>query len=164
MIIGVILSGGIMEEPRLNIRQRRRLPHWTLSGSTYYVTFHLVTNELNSLERRIVVDHITSGHGRYYNLAALTVMPDHVHIIFKPLNDFTLQSIMKGIKGVSARLINQYRKTKGNVWQEESFDRIIRDVDEFEEKLQYMFNNPVKAGLVTDPNSYDGWCFNSDFV
>jgi hypothetical protein len=41
------------------------------------------------------------------------------------------------------------------VWQDESYDRIIRDDQELEEKLLYMYNNPVKAGLVADPADYE---------
>ena len=142
---------------------RRHLPHWALSGSIYYVTFHLVVGELTPVERRIVMDHVKSGHARFYDLAAATVMPDHVHLIFKPHEGVDPSRIMKGIKGVSARLLNQHRTTSGRVWQEESWDRIIRDATEFDEKLEYMYNNPVNAGLVADGDAYDGWYFNSDF-
>ena len=70
---------------------------------------------------------------------------------------------MKGIKGVSARLLNQQRNTNGRVWQEESWDRVIRDAAEFDEKLQYMNDNPLKLGLIADATAYDGWYFNPDF-
>jgi len=66
---------------------------------------------------------------------------------------------MKGLKGATARRLNQSRGTKGTVWQEESFDRIVRDQQELDEKLNYMFMNPVKAGLTSDPISYPGWYF-----
>jgi hypothetical protein len=49
------------------------------------------------------------------------------------------------------------------LWQDESWDRIIRDAAEFDEKLQYMFDNPIKAGLVTDEAPYDTWYYNPDF-
>ncbi len=49
--------GDAMQEPILAIT-RRRLPHWTLPGSTYYVTFHLAVGELSPDERRIVLGHV----------------------------------------------------------------------------------------------------------
>ena len=64
---------------------------------------------------------------------------------------------MKGIKGVSARKLNQMRGTRGRIWQDEYFDRIVRDNGELLEKLRYMFHNPVERGLVDDPSQYDGW-------
>ena len=112
----------------------------------------------------MVLDHLKSGHGRFYNLAAVSVMPDHVHVIFKPQGDYTPSRIIKGMKGVSARLLNEHRHLNGRVWQDESWDRILRNAAEYDEKVQYMYDNPVKAGLVTDGESYDGWFFNSDFA
>jgi REP element-mobilizing transposase RayT len=152
-----------MEEPRLTITFRR-LPHWTLPGSTYFITFRLATGTLDIVERRMVLEHVKSGHAQFYGLAAAVVMPDHVHLILKPLRGFTLSRIMKGIKGVAARRLNQHRKTSGQVWQDESWDRILRDAREFEEKLQYMYNNPLKAGLATDGSLYEGWFYNPDFT
>ncbi len=66
---------------------------------------------------------------------------------------------MKGIKGVAARLLNQQQGTRGLVWQEESFDRIVRDQDELDQKLKYMLENPLRRDLVTDPWEYDGWYY-----
>jgi REP element-mobilizing transposase RayT len=145
-----------MADANLNIR-RRNLPHWTLDGSTYFITFRLQTGELNASERAVVVQHLRNGHGKYYRLAAAVVMPDHVHLILRPEKGFELSRIMKGIKGASAHLINVLRGSKGTVWQDESWDRILRDAAEFEEKLEYMAKNPVKAGLCRAIEEYDGW-------
>ena len=153
----------IMLESRLTIK-RRRLPHWTLDGSTYFVTFRVAGDFFSSEERQSVLDHIRSGHDKFYDLAAAMIMPDHAHLILKPRKGFNLSRIMKGIKGVSARRVNALRKTAGSIWQDESWDRILRDAMEFEEKLQYMVNNPVKAGLSTEGEAYDGWYFNPDFA
>ena len=56
--------------------------------------------------------------------------------------------------GVSARRINQSLGTAGKVWQEESFDRIVRDQREYDEKLDYMWNNPIRKGLVSPGEEY----------
>ncbi|MCL4501691.1 MAG: hypothetical protein M1438_07515 [Deltaproteobacteria bacterium] len=42
----------------------------------------------------------------------------------------------------------------GNLWQDERFDRILRDYDEFLEKWNYIHNNPVKTGLCQAPEDY----------
>jgi REP element-mobilizing transposase RayT len=62
---------------------------------------------------------------------------------------------MKGIKGVSSRRINQLLGTTGKVWQQESYDHIIRSDQELEEKIQYVWENPVKAGLTQTPETYE---------
>ncbi len=148
-----------MEDEKLHIT-RRRLPHWTIKGSTYFVTFNSIVGELAKKEQTIVLEHIKSGHGKYYTLYAVAVMQDHVHLLIEPVGEFSLTRIMKGIKGVSARKINQLRNNIGSIWQDESYDRIVRDQKEFEEKLNYMYNNPIKSGLTDDPENYHGWFSN----
>jgi hypothetical protein len=110
-----------------------------------------------------VLGHIRNGVGRFYHLAAAVVMPDHVHIVLQPLPGYSLARVMRGIKGVSANILNNLRGTRGTVWQDESYDRIIRDSEELVEKLNYMLNNSVKAGLCAEGESYDGWYLNPDF-
>ena len=140
----------------LKIR-KRRLPHWTLEGSTYFITFNLFNGNLNEEERLIVQNHIRDGHSKFYELIAVQVMPDHVHTILKPIDSYTIIRIMKGIKGVSARMINKHRRTSGTIWMEDYYDRIIRSQSDLDEKLKYMYENPLRAGLVEDVAEYDGW-------
>lgn len=137
----------------------RRLPHWHLDGSVYFVTFRVVAEPLGPEHRQIVLDHFKTGDGKWYELFAAVIMPDHVHILLKPNKNVSLSRIIKGLKGVSARLVNAVRSTGRSLWQAESFDRIIRDQSEFDEKLRYMLNNPVKKGLIDDPWEYDGWYY-----
>jgi hypothetical protein len=42
----------------------------------------------------------------------------------------------------------------GAVWQEESFDHVLRSNESFEQKLEYIRQNPVRAGLVSRPEEY----------
>ncbi|MGE3315448.1 MAG: transposase [Planctomycetaceae bacterium] len=150
-----------MPEPKLHIT-KRNLPHWTIDEGTYFVSFRLRAGSLTELERRTVLDHIRTGHEKHYLLAAAVVMPDHVHLLLRTLPGIELPRIMKGIKGVSARLINQSRKTRGEIWQDESWDRVVRDAADFDEKLRYMVDNPIKAGLVDDTTRYCAWHCNGE--
>ncbi|MFI5144991.1 MAG: transposase [Ignavibacteria bacterium] len=111
-------------------------------------------------EKKIVYDHVLEGHKHFYILLALTVMPEHFHIILHPMKDFPLKRIMKGIKGVTANKINLERKTKGSIWMDESYDRIIRNEKEFGAIANYMLNNPVERGLIDYPWKYEFWFFN----
>ncbi len=108
-------------------------------------------------------EHVVHGNGRFYRLTACTVMPDHVHIMLTPNMGYTLARIMRGIKGVSAHKVNNLRGKSGvSVWQQESFDRIIRSESDLLEKLNYMLQNPVKRGLADDPWKYPFWYLDSD--
>ena len=150
-----------MKENKIQIK-KRHLPHWTLKGSFYFITFRVLRENLSQIEQKLVLRHIINGDKTYYRLVAAIVMPDHVHQILMPNAGYSLSRIMKGIKGVTSRQINLLRKTSGQIWQHESFDRIIRNDSEYLEKLNYMLNNSVKRGLVDDPWEYYGWHINRD--
>jgi thiamine-phosphate diphosphorylase len=139
---------------------RRRLPHWTLDGSTYFVTFRVLHGELTESERQIVLEHIKSGSNKFYLLIAAVIMPDHAHILIQPKVGYDLSRIGKGIKGVSAQLLNVSRGSTGTIWQDESWDRIMRDQNELDEKLAYMFDNPARKGLAEDGWLYPCWYYN----
>jgi len=86
-------------------------------------------------------------------------MPEHVHLLFTPLQDgegwpHALPAILKLIKGVSARSVNRLLDRSGPVWQEESFDHVLRSTESFAEKLEYIRQNPVRRGLVERPEDY----------
>jgi len=155
-----IVPGGMMND-ELKIT-RRHLPHWTIDGSIYFVTFYARSVELNENEQRIVLEHIKGGNGWFYDCYAAVVMPNHVHLLLHPKKGYNLSRVMHGIKGASARKINQHRGTKGRIWQNESYDRIVRNGKEFDVKLKYMFNNPLKKRLTDDPSNYAGWYYNKD--
>jgi putative transposase len=141
---------------------RRHLPLWTIDDSIYFITFRASTTMFNEDECRIILEHIKEGNGAFYECFAAIVMPDHVHVLLQPNEGVTLSRIMHGLKGVSAHKINLYRHTKGKIWQSESYDRIVRDGNEFDIKINYMYNNPIKKGLTEDPDHYIGWYYNEE--
>lgn len=150
-----------MIDPSAKLRFfRRRLPHWVLEGAVYFVTFRLVRQPLTRAEIRWLRNRLVAAGDRHYELLATSVLPDHVHLLLRPRHRDSLSGVMKGIKGVTARELNRRRGRRGRVGQDESFDRIVRDQAEFLEKLNYMYLNPVKAGLTDDPESYEGWYLN----
>jgi putative transposase len=138
---------------------RRNLPHWQLPGSTYFITFRLKSGIISDDERIIVLDAIKHFHKMRYWVTATVVMPDHIHLMLKPVVSesnagFSLSKTLQSIKGFSAREINKTRGAKGALWQDESFDRIVRDYDEYLEKWNYIRGNPVKVGLCQAAEEY----------
>jgi REP element-mobilizing transposase RayT len=87
-------------------------------------------------------------------------MPDHVHLILTPLIDesrsqiFSLVDIMRGIKGAAAREIDRRLERQGAVWQQESFDHVLRSSEGLDAKLEYVLQNPVRKGLVENWRQY----------
>jgi putative transposase len=87
-------------------------------------------------------------------------MPDHVHVILTPLTSDTrhavisLVEIMKAIKGASAHSINHHAGNHGTIWQEESFDRVVRSSESLDAKVAYILQNPVRKGLADSWRQY----------
>ncbi|HKQ75019.1 MAG TPA: transposase [Blastocatellia bacterium] len=63
---------------------------------------------------------------------------------------FVLASIMDSLKGWTARRCNRTLNRRGQFWQHESYDHVIRNQAEWERVVNYVVKNPVKAGLVAD--------------
>jgi len=90
-----------------------------------------------------------------YKLICYCVMPNHVHLVFELLNrDKSVSALMHSIKRVSSYKSNIHLNHSGKFWQDESYDRLIRDEKELYFIIKYVLNNPVKAGLV---EKWDEW-------
>jgi REP element-mobilizing transposase RayT len=137
------------------IAKRRNLPHLEVPGATYFVTFRSILTLL-PVARDLIVEEIRGCDGKNIELDAAVAMPDHVHLLFRLFERENLSRVLKLIKGRSGRRINQVLKRRGKLWIEESFDRIVRNEAELEEKIEYIRCNPVKRGLVYHPEDY-GW-------
>ena len=75
-------------------------------------------------------------------------MPDHGHTLLKPLEPYPLSEVMKRMKGSSAYYANLSISQRGPLWQHESFDHILRSDEDITQKMAYICDNPVRAGLV----------------
>jgi putative transposase len=139
---------------------RRMLPHYQKAGRAIFITFCKANRVPFTTEARdAILQHCLHDHGKRYDLHAAAVMPDHVHLLLTPLRDedgwpYSLPTILKLLKGTSARSINKLTSSSGSVWQEESFDHVLRSQESFEEKLEYLRQNPVRRGLVKRPEDY----------
>jgi len=125
---------------------RRKLPHWRQAEAVYFVTWRLHPEqpELSPDERTIVVDALEHFRKQRYELFAYVVMNDHIHGLVKPIDEHSLQSILHSWKSFTAYRLQRQFGRQGAVWQDEYFDRIVRDEADFFEKTEYILNNPRK--------------------
>lgn len=118
---------------------------------------------------KIVADALHYRDGKVYRLDAYCIMSNHVHAVFRPFisgeelrevrlpeglrfisRNPPLADIMKSLKGYSAWEANNAIGRRGAFWQQESYDHVVRNNQEYERIVKYVLNNPVKAGLVKD--------------
>ncbi|MBC7796276.1 MAG: transposase [Pyrinomonadaceae bacterium] len=114
-------------------------------------------------ERRIaeiVRDSLQKFDGERYKLISWIIMPNHIHLLLKPLNGWELSKILQSFKSFTAQEANKFLNRSGKFWMREYFDRYIRDYEHFEKVFRYIENNPVKAGFCENP---EDWEFSSAY-
>ena len=91
---------------------------------------------------KIVEDAITYFDGKRYLLDQWVIMPNHVHILVKPLENWSLEKITHSWKSFTANEINKALKRDGQLWMHESFDHIVRSPAQYERIRNYIEDNP----------------------
>lgn len=108
-----------------------------------------------------IVENVVLRHdGRRYDAHSWVVMPNHVHVLITLYKDDTLGSIVHSWKVRSAKQINFLLKRSGPLWYRDYFDRYMRHEAHFQQSVEYIEMNPVKAGLVQRPEDWrfgSGW-------
>jgi len=105
---------------------------------------------------RLVAEAIRFHRDVRFELQAWCVMPNHVHVVLRPLADWTLSRILKGWKGFTGRRANQILNRTGKAfWQTESFDHLVRDENDLHRCRLYTVQNPVNAGLCARPEDWE---------
>jgi REP element-mobilizing transposase RayT len=90
-----------------------------------------------------------SRHG--WSIGRFVVMPDHLHVLCAPSREASRDlSVFVGkmTEWSSKRLARELGAVQP-VWQETFFDHLLRSADAYAEKADYMWKNPVRAGLVS---------------
>jgi len=95
-----------------------------------------------------------------YLLHEFVIMPDHFHALITPANEVSLERAVQFIKGgFSFRL-----KSQSPVWQASFTNHRIQDEEDFERHREYIWMNPVRAGLVAKPADYSHSSANGKFA
>ncbi|MEX0715214.1 MAG: hypothetical protein WD066_01435 [Planctomycetaceae bacterium] len=107
--------------------------------------------------RDIVLDTIRRFDGKRYELGCCVGMPNHVHVVVRPFDprESPLEKILQSWKLWTARKVNALLRRDGTLWQQEAFDRIVRDAEHLWRCIQYIARNPRYAGL--SPEHFSLW-------
>ena len=146
------------QRPPLPKRKYIRLP--LAAYADRFSTFHIIIDALDrkthfgAREFNDGVVAILRGLALKYEcpVKIYCLMPTHLHLMvspgLRPLIDF-----LGEFKKKSADLA---RETRGitKLWQRSFFDHRLRSDESAAEQLDYIRANPVRAGLVTNPNDW----------
>lgn len=117
---------------------------WMNPGKKYDTPDAIELNEIGKVAEHMLLQ--IPAHYPHVLVDAYVIMPDHIHLLLRVLSkDTEIDCVRKSISTV----INQWKgivtKTIGkSVWQKLFFDHVIRNDDDYESTLRYMYNNPLK--------------------
>ncbi|KPL00033.1 MAG: hypothetical protein AMJ91_05525 [candidate division Zixibacteria bacterium SM23_73_3] len=135
----------------------RRLKNFDYSNKAVYITTD--THERKSIfvsDDRVnkIYEALDEVYPKYdFKINGFVIMPAHCHLIIVSQNN-DLSDIMHDIKGIAAFKMSDGAPIKEKLWQRGFYDHVIRNKSDLLEKLNYIHQNPVRAGLAKDISDY----------
>ena len=91
---------------------------------------------------------------RRYAIHEYVFMPDHIHLLLTPAPDVSLEKAMQFIKGGFSFRAKKEAAFRDEVWQAGYNEHRIKDADDYAYHRMYIWENPVRAGLVSVASEY----------
>ena len=102
---------------------------------------------------KMVMEAINYRDQRTCQVHSFVIMPNHVHLLMTPFE--AVPKVMQSLKRFTAREGNRMLGLTGQpFWQDESYDRLVRNDTEFDRIVHYIEKNPVMAGLAATPDEF----------
>jgi REP element-mobilizing transposase RayT len=119
---------------------RRNLPHYQKDNRIMFFTYCTWHRwKLPEPAMDLALESCLRANGRKCRLYAAVAMPDHVHLLCMALMDengsISIPEITRTIKSESAHRINKALGRSGRVWQDESFDHVLRGDESLRKKV-----------------------------
>ncbi len=93
-------------------------------------------------ETGLMSSALTHFDGERYDLFAWSVMPNHVHVVMRCLEGHPMSKVLHSWKSFTATKLNRIHETKGEFWQKEYFDHLIRSQHDLTRLCNYVHCNP----------------------
>jgi len=129
-----------------------------IEGGCYFVTINALHKRKIFKTNKVKLLYLESlDHCRnklHFRLTGYVIMEDHLHLLIIPPKGRTISDVMHHVNGIFANHYNKQERKSGKVIQRKFWEHAIRNDRDFEEKLNYIHNNPVKAGLIKELEDY----------
>jgi len=142
---------GLPKQKCTQIGMSSKLKRYNIPNAVYFITTKTLDNKPlfhDDKAAAIFTDTLYYCRQRYvFLLAAFVLMPDHLHALIMPKNGHTISAVMQKIKSLVAKRLREETGQSGNIWQKSFYDFIVISQERLLEKIQYIYNNPVRKGL-----------------
>lgn len=136
------------------MRQPRRL----VPGATYHVIARINRREFLLAApaiKQILIGVMARAKGRFsFELISVCIMDNHIHLMIRPGDSSSLSRIMQWILSVFALRYNRSLGIQGHVWYDRFKSVVIGGLRQFIATFNYIYENPVRAGIVTFREQY----------
>jgi putative transposase len=151
----------------------RRLHRYYGSGYAHFITtscYHRRPLLGTYARRNLFLTILEQVRLRYrFVVVGYVVMPEHIHLLISEPHRGTPSTVMQVVKQRFARrVLSELRRKQrsdqvrlwqepldaGHVWQRRFYDFVVHTEKKRVEKLRYIHRNPVKRGLVLEPEQW----------
>jgi len=142
-------------------RKQMHLKDFDYKGSVfvYFITICTANKQLYFLNKKItkiIEDELEFRRiSKEIWLFCYCIMPDHLHILLSLTEDYDkdLQNWVSAFKRYTTRVVNELFGIKP-IWQKNFYDHIIRKEESLIKITEYIVNNPVSKGIVSEWEKY----------
>jgi putative transposase len=147
----------VKKAKKLPIRKHIRLPPEVYQGpAAFSVTISTAGHrEILRSPRSVslcVTALMETATDHAMEVLAYCFMPDHLHLLLQAKEGANLIRFMKAFKQVAA--YRHLRTLQRPLWQKGYYDHVLRWEEDVRVVAQYIFQNPLRPGLVSSPNEY----------
>ena len=135
-----------------------------LSDHLFFVNVNLRRRikVLRQEEYSLLIDVIKAARNRLnFLLCGYVLMPNHWHGLIWLAYPLTISKVLHDTKKIATLRLHAARHSHGPFWQHQFWDRFVRHTQELRERLDYMHQNPVKAGLLKRPEDWRWSSYNN---
>ena len=111
----------------------------------------------HSVAREIVSNALLHFNGDRCEVHGFVVMPNHVHVAVRPLSDWQPEHLLHSWKSFTVHEINKRLGQSGDLWQDDTWDRIVRDAGHWFRVMRYLLRNPSRAKLLQGESTTWVW-------
>jgi putative transposase len=157
----------------LNLASANKLHRYYGAGYLHFITascYQRMPMLAKSQHRDLLLEVLESVRRRYrFVVVGYVVMPEHVHLLLSEPERGDPSKVMQAVKqGFARRILRKLRADdnprqgslwntaldRGHIWQARFYDFVVFTEKKRIEKLRYMHRNPVKRGLVLEPQQW----------
>lgn len=135
-----------------------KLHRYDLENCAYFVTTKTIRNKPYFRDHHLAelfVENLYSCREKYkFLLLAFVLMPEHFHALIAPQTGYTISGVMQKIKSLFVKRLREEMNWSGTFWQKSFYDFVIYREEKLLEKINYTLQNPVRKGIVENPEDY----------